>query len=114
MNLSIRGLFAIIIVWGVALGLNGLGETFLKPEKIEPHVAYVNDHILLRYSYIPRTSLFRTASSWYDRVIERYENKDYESKSEFTLVDCEVYVYHYPIFKGKPKINVEPCSEVQR
>ena len=82
-------------------------ETNLTLKNNAPTIVSAGGNKLLRYSYLPRTSLIRTASSWYDRVVELYEKQN----DEYILKNCQVYEYIYPIFKGELEVLVKPCKK---
>lgn len=87
------------------------GKTILSlSENIEPPVnAVLQASEIIKYTYIPRWSAIRTASSWYDRKIEHY----YVAKDggSIELKSCSLFEYRYPIFSGELRVVEKKCAE---
>jgi len=92
---------AVLLVVAVLFVANSSLNKALAPDGIEPSVQVVDENHITRYSYIPHHSFIRSASTWYDRVVEEYTLED----GKFVLTSRIVYEYHYPIFGGKLSVH---------
>jgi hypothetical protein len=100
------------IVCATIVGLVAVTKAYdwaVTPKNIQPDVLIINENTIRRYSYIPHGSLFRSARSWHDRVIEEYHRTE---DDQFELVKRTKVIYHYPIL-GERSYTTTEIEEVK-
>lgn len=80
------------------------------PENIPSSLRIAGENNVRIFSYISHGSLFRSAMTWYDRVIEDYSKTE---DGDFKLVKKTTVTYHYPIL-GIGEMSTSTKTEVHK